>query len=536
MTAIAEGKGLSQIRSSNDNEDYPKLGSEPTSSSRVANPINASLVQDSGATEDLPDETSEGIRVEESLQSTATILTSPSEDSHNAVRSLEVKPNRSMNGRVIDQRRTRSDTIVNDNLAIEAGGDNDSSTQADGPAASIGNEAGRWQESKPERNDEEIFAHGDIIDYEGEEEQARVTSSGSSTLQGDHLDSATDGPLATSDKGLPSEEVPAHIGLGAGVLTRQLTDDPAGDKANLSNGDSQNASQVLENDAASADYFEEQYENTSDSHYEEANDQENNDEEVKDGEFRNEEYEGENEDEDVDEGGDEDEGDEDGEILEVLGNGGRPQSADAFRVLDANDFEDAASAPQKDKADLVQADVWHDQEYGVTVSDGVLKSKSSNKERAEWAYRHELSQDDHDTSGIPQSDHQIILDHIQESIEIGHATNTSAESNGSQLPSNTDLKAETWAKSSDQVQDDDDEITYEDDENKGATRDDPVNTDHNATSSPNSLKRARGFQDLDEASEAEIQGKQRFSREGCLDFTGYHTKATCVDAKRFRSG
>jgi len=347
--------------------------------------------------------------------------------------------------------------------------------------------------------EEPILDDDDFIDYEDDEESAQVTSSESSTLRGDVFDVTADEINAISEKNIPQEE-PAEL-QGTGNIREntakeeKVTHDAPHDKANDSIPETgeQGQSDFVDHRAEYLEYSEEE-DNAASS--EERFDIE--------------------------------------EKLRGIERSSQPQDQDNPPARNTNNNQEGFKQPQHESAPL-QADVFREQRNMVNgARDDLVGTQLDNEQEHE----------DHTNTSRPDYENTGAVLHYDEyrGESDGHEDTKLAEPNVSSLVSNDDFVDESSpiGKTEPQLslygqghsQDDDDEITYEDEEDEGQTPIDTFPAKRNSIPSSVSLKRARSLCADDSAIENDLQGGQPLFH---LVLSTTSADRLCTDAKRIRS-
>ncbi|KAK3168296.1 hypothetical protein OEA41_004743 [Lepraria neglecta] len=325
-------------------------------------------------------------------------------------------------------------------------------------------------QAQPQRPDELTLEDEDSIEYENEE-LAPGTSSGSSTLQGDILDTNVDQDQAETEDQKPSAQdgeleilprVPDSTAEAENVENQGLT---------ATAGTGGRGHYDFEGGLEDPDYPKE----------EEEDEEEYNSSDEYDDEW-NEEAEG-------------------------AQNERESQHDQSGPIDNVNDDQDEVPVQQENPSE----------EFDETQDQAAQKTTEENPRDGALS---EIDTEDRLLSHSVENENEILSDpHHEEQININDVERGEdlAEDNSSLLYPNDDpfnpftetkLELSDPASNVEQPQLDDDEISYEDEDDDEVPQE-PFNAEHNVASSPGSLKRARSLHEDDDALEEDLQGAKR---------------------------
>ena len=328
-------------------------------------------------------------------------------------------------------------------------------------------------QAQPQRPDESTLEDEDSIEYENEE-LAPGTSSGSSTLQGDVLDTNVDQDQAETEDQKPSAQdgeleilprVPDSTAEVENVENQGLT-------ATATAGTGARGHYDVEGSLEDPDYPKEEEEDEGEEEYSSSDEYD---------EEWNEEAEG-------------------------AQNERESQHDQSGPIGNANDDQDEVPAQQENPSEELDETQGH------------AAQKTTEENPGDGALS-EIGMEDRLLSHSVENENEILSHpHHEEQININDVERGEglAEDNSSLLYPNDDhvspftetkLELSDPASNVEQPQLDDDEISYEDEDDDEVPQE-PFNTEHNVASSPGSLKRARSLHEDDDALEEDLQGKQ----------------------------
>ena len=448
MNAIAEEKGLSQIRSSNGIDNSLKLGTERAPSPLDSRSVNISSRQEIKTPQHLQSTNNEELSQSIEPQNPATVQTSPPRHVDAANQALNGESSAKFEDSATDQTDNVSDTAVSDNIANGADGQSSHASQS----KETGGAPPPTQLNEPELQVQDAFdiENEDFIDYEDENEQVNETSSGSSTLQGDILNPNTDS-LDDKEKDLQSPTREDDF------LSRDLQDTAT--------------SEIPVSESIYPDVSREQHEGSLNSHNE---DKEN-----------------------LEDPEDEDER-RDNEVLPVpladyaVDGGNTKQIREVeSRKFDVYDSPEASAINGDDVLNQEPSDSLE-----VAEEEPLEPNETGHSEYQSSRHEHHI-----DSSAIPESSvlneaKSVMTDSYSESSTYQHVQSD-------QLGPQSLIESIEPGREEEEAED---EITYEDDENAVEAPESPSNVTNKTNSSPGSLKRIRSVAD-EGYQETENQGK-----------------------------
>lgn len=467
--ALIEGKGLSQLKLFQETEDdqqhKTKRGTDPSSHTAVlsSNPTYAP-------------EQKPGEEAEEGIEQ----------------RDSQGGPQLSENillGTKSAARVTRSDLIADaapeerghteprpgsDSSPLEAGISHDFLSEAAGSERFLGPLQPFTGELETQRVEESIVDDGDFIDYEDIEELDGGTSSGSSTLQGDGID-----VIAVQDHAVTEEQVLAQ---------NQEHRSPHDVQENAAADERIQHDFVDEKDTSDVGIpVEEEHPNFADILSQDSGDKSHS----LSGQFNEE--------------GEASGNDRDASISQETGL--RPNvNADA-------DQHEAASAQHEDDSGFYRQDALHEHAAQTEGDAYTAAGTKFNGELDEYSSTHPFQSESSGSGRSPRDDDQgrvrdVEVENELEEVDISIANDDN--DHAPQLQDGVNTRPSFFVDESAQTQEDDDEITYEDEEDDTEFPLEPAMAKHNVATSPGSLKRARDLDEDDDALEEDLQGRHHF--------------------------
>lgn len=455
QNALIQGKGLSQLRLSQETENDQQHRTEeeedseegPSSHTAVllSNETYASeqqLGEKAEETVDEYDSHSNQLHPETLLESDSA---APGSQSHPFTDVLH------------EENDPTEPQISRDNNSHEAGTSDDLSSEAAGSKESFDPAQPLAGESAFRREEESIVDDGDFIDYEDVEEPDGVTSSASSTLQGDAIDvnAVQDHAVHVQPPNAETQEhrSPKDARINT-VADEEISNDFVAEKDNSGIG-----VPVEEEQPNVAE--------TSSKHW----------------------------------------GDKDQSLYGQSNEEVEPLENDE----DAGDNQHEASAQYEDSgsynhdtleehADQINVEAHHVDD--TNLHGGEVESGSSTHYLQFESSGSETSFREDDPERINQGENELEED--DRALADDNNDNVPQPSDG------VDIQSSLIIDESAQTQEDDDEITYEDEEDDTDVPHESAKAETNLTTSPGSLKRARRLHEDDDAVEEDLQGNAHF--------------------------
>lgn len=360
-----------------------------------------------------------------------------------------------------------------DNKPHEAGVRDDSFSEAVVPKQSLEPLQSFAGEAEVQKAEESIVDDGDFIDYEDVEEIAGGTSSASSTLQGDAID-----VNAVQDHLVPEEPIYAE---------NQEHRSPDGVQNNAAADEEIVHEFVDEKDTSDVGIIvEEEQPNLADILSQASDDK------------------GQHLSGLLNEDGEATGNDQNARISQATELGPQVNADDDQHEAASVQYEDDAESYLHDTSDEQAAQAQGD---AYPVADTTLKG-----EIEDYSPTHP-SQTESSRSGRGcRDDDQGRVKDIEVENELEEADRSLANDDNDhvpQTPNGVNTRPSFFVQESAQTQEDDDEITYEDEEPGTEFPHEPAKAEHNGSTSPGSLKRARNLDEEDDALEEDFQGAKR---------------------------
>lgn len=470
QNASIEGKGLSQLRLSQETENDQQHGTEEEEQEPEEGTSSHTVVLSSNET--YVSEQQPGEEAEESIDeydSHSNPL--PSENSLESESAAPGTQSYPFTDILHAQNDPTEPQLGRDNNPHEEGIRGGLLSEAAGPKESLEPAQPLAEESEFGREEESIVDDGDFIDYEDVEEPEGVASSASSTLQGDAVDANAAQDHAVHVKPLNAENQEHRSpqdARGNTVAKEEISNDYVDEKDTSGFG-----VPVEEGQPSVAEISSQHWDDKDQSLYghsiEEVEAPEN---------------------------------DQDDSISETKL--WPKASADNDQNETPAQYEDSASYhhdPFDERAGQIKVEAFQvdDTKFnGGEVEDcsstQPLQSESSGSERS-----------------FREDDQEKIND-LEAENELKEADKALADDDNEYVPrpsEGVDIKSPLVIDESVQIQEDDDEITYEDEEGDTDFSHEPARAETNVAASPGSLKRARSLNEDDDALEEDLQGNAR---------------------------
>lgn len=461
QNAIMEGKGLSQLRTSEVYYDDQQSEADGGQDHGVGDDLQHADGARNNEAE--ASKYNEGIEIRDTHhsddpQSNLLSLTDPLQTADTATRASVPQSSVGDVGKEIDNEGEESGPV---NTNEEA------SNPSLPPFAS---------QAQSQRPDESTLEDEDSIEYENEE-MAPGTSSGSSTLQGDVLDTNVDQDQAETEYQKPSAQD------GELEILLKVPDSTA-EAENVEN----QGLTATAGTRGQGHYHVEGGLEDPDRPKEEEEDEGKEEEEYISSDEYDEEW---------------------NEEAEGAQNERESQHDQSGPIDNANDEQDEVTAQQENPSE----------EFNETQDQATQNTTEENPGDGALS---EIGTEDRLLSHSAENENEILSDpHHEEQININDVERGEglAKDNSSLLYpkddhvspfTETKLELSDPASNVEQPQLDDDEISYEDEDDDEVPQE-PFNAEHNVASSPGSLKRARSLHEDDDALEEDLQGKQPLS-------------------------
>lgn len=470
QNALIEGKGLSQLRMPQETENDQQHGTEEEEEEREEGTSSHTVVLSSNET--YASEQQPG----EEAQASIDEYDSHSNPLHpeNLLESDPAAPG--------TQSHPFTDVLHEQNEPTESQLGRDNDLQKAGIQGGLLSKAARSmeslepaqplaEESEFPREEESIVDDGDFIDYEDVEEPEVVTSSASSTLQGDAIDANAVQDNAVHAKTLNAEtqehRSPNDV-RGNTVANEELLNDFVDEKDTNGVG-----VPVEEGQPSVAEILSQHWDDKDQGLYGHSN------EEVE-----------------------APENDQDDSISETK----------LWPKASADNDQHEASAQYEDSASY-HRDTF-DEGAGQIKVEGfqVDDTEFNGREVEEYSSTRSLQSGSSGSERSFHEDDQESLNDLEAENELKEADRALADDDTVYVPQpseGVDIQNSLVIDESVQTQEDDDEITYEDEEDDTDASHEPARAETNVAASPGSLKRARSLHEEDDAVEEDLQGNAR---------------------------
>ena len=470
QNALIEGKGLSQVRLSQETENDQQHGTETEEGEQGEGTSSHTVVLSSNET--YASEQQPGEEAEESIDeygSHSNLL--PSEDlleSDSAALGTQPHPFTEI---LHEQNDPTEPQLGRDNNPHEPGTRGGLLSKAAGSKEPLEPAQPLAEESQFRREEESIVDDGDFIDYEDVEEPEGVTSSASSTLQGDAVDANAVQDHAVHVKPLNAEtqEHPSpHDVRGNIVANEEISNDFVDEKDTSGVGVPDEEGQP-----SVADMLSQHWDDKDQSLYEHSN---------KELEAP--------------------ENDQDDSISET----------ELWPKVSADNYQHEAPARYEDSA-FYHHDTFDERAGQIKVEAfQVDDTKFNGGEVEDCSSTHPLKSESSGSERSFREDDQERTNDLEAENELKEADRALADDDNEYVPQpseGVDIQTSLVIDESLQTQEDDDEITYEDEEDDTDFSHEPARAETNVEASPGSLKRARSPHEEDDAPEEDLQGNAR---------------------------
>lgn len=463
--ALTEGKGLSQLKSCQEAEDAQQHGiggeTDPLSHMDVlsSNETYASE-QQSG------DEAEESIYQHDShsdRRPSANVLLGIGSATQGTQSYPIVAVAHEKNDRTEPQ-------LGSGNKPHEADVSDDSFSKAVGPKESLGSSQPFAGEAESQKVEESIVDDGDFIDYEDVEELADGTSSASSTLQGDTIDVNAfqdhvpeEPTIAENQEHRSPHDVQDNAAADEEILHESVDENGTSDVGIIVEEEQPNLADILSQDSV-------------------------------------------------------DKGQSPSELFKEEGDAkDNDQSAGIFQATELgpkvnadDDQPEAASVQYEPDAESYGKDTSHEQVAQAKGDAYPVAETNFNREIEDYSPTHRSQSESSGSGRGFRDDDQGKVEDIEVENELEEADGSLANDDNDhapQPPDGVNIRPSIFVDKSAQIQEDDDEITYEDEEPDTKFAHEPARAEQNAATSPRSLKRARSLDEDDDALEEDLQGR-----------------------------
>lgn len=196
-----------------------------------------------------------------------------------------------------------------------------------------------------------------------------------------------------------------------------------------------------------------------------------------------------------------------GEASENDQNASISQETDFPPKVNASDRQHEASAQYENDTESYRHDNMHDHE-DQTEGDAYPVADAISSSEIEGHFSTHPSQSESGRSGrIFRDDDKGKANDSEAENDLEEAGTNEDNDDVPQPPQGVNTRPSLFVDESAQTREDDDEITYEDEEDDIHFPHEPAKAEYNVATSPGSLKRARTFHDGDDALEEDLQGR-----------------------------
>ncbi len=168
----------------------------------------------------------------------------------------------------------------------------------------------------------------------------------------------------------------------------------------------------------------------------------------------------------------------------------------------ANDQQQEASAQYEDDAESYQHDTLHghaDQTEGDAIFAGEIEGRFST---------HPFQFESSTTGRSFRDDDEGKANNAEANNDMEQAGRSLANEDDDVVAQGVNTRPSLFVDDSAQPREDDDEITYEDEEDDTEIPHEPAKAEYNVATSPRSLKRARSLREDDDALDKDLQGRE----------------------------
>ena len=469
--ALIEGKGLSQLKSCQETEDAQQhgIGGE-------TDPLSHTDVLSSNETytpEQQPGDEAEKSMYHHDSHSDRRPSANVLQGIHSATQGTQSYPTVI----VAHEEHARTEPqLGSDNKPHEADFNDDSFSEAVGPKESLGSPEPFAGEAESQKVEESIADEGDFIDYEDVEDLTHGTSSASSTLQGDTIDvNAFQDHLLVPEEPIIAEnqehrsphDVQGNAAADEEILHGSVDENDTSDVGIIVAEEQPNFAGILSQDSVDKG-------------------------QSPSGLFNEE--------------GDAKDNDQSASIFQAIELGPK--------VNADNDQHEAASVQYELDAEFYRKDTSHEQAAQAEGDAYPVAETNLNHEIEDYSSTHRSHSESSGSERGYRDDDQGKVKDIEVENELEEADRSLANDDNDhapQPPNGVNIRPSLFVDESAQIQEDDDEITYEDEEPDTQSPHEPARAEQNAATSPRSLKRARSPDEDDDALEEDLQGRDHSS-------------------------
>ena len=468
MNAVAEQKGLSQTQPSNENEeDVEQFASESPHSSHRVYDIDDAPSQEHQTPHSPPDDRREGSPKGDQIENTGDIAIGPSGTSNATTQAVMTDPGSVSQGHRNNDVDVKTSELRNISSTVEP--DNYSESLLEIQPIRISSQP-QPTASVPQAYNNHTTNDGASADHMYSSEHAHDRSSESSTMQGDSIDLPTDASLDALEHEVPLDEIKdqqdsIRVEVEDSVLQENLSSE---DKKSPATSPTMRVSDdIVKNDSDNVAPTEEQNaaepERLSDVN----------------------------------------------EDLHEFDHKDEPYEGDVETDHHTRNTAEAISQEENDKITPLYEGTQHNPASHVVTNGRLSENVPLDQIIAEDAEQSNAQELDFDTNKSSQHEYQTDY-HYDE--EISKPRQAEVSSVHGRYPTPPFQQGESKPPDSvnvvNQVHDDDDEITYDDDENEVDDVYVPSGAGEKAPSSPGLLKRARSSEGDDWSLKTEEQGEQ----------------------------
>lgn len=466
QNAAIEGKGFSQLKSSQEteNDGDHRTERETDSSSHTA---VLSRNETYSSEQRLREDAEESI-YQCDLHSNPLPSENPLLGTDSAAQGTQSNPVTHVTHEEIDRTEPQ---LGSDNNPHKAGISAGFSSEAAGSKESLEFAQPLAGESELQKAEESIVEDGDFIDYEDVEELEGGTSSASSTLQGDAIDVS-----AVQDRTVPNEPV---------IADNQEHRYPHDVQENFVADEEIPHKSVDQKDTSDVGVpTEEEQFNLAENLSQDSDDQG----QSLSGQFNEEEEAPEN--------------DEDASIS---------QETELRPSVNEDDDQHKASVQFED-ARSYRHDTTHEHADKIEGDLYLVADTNFNGEIEHYSSTHPIQSEFIGSGRSFRDDDLREVNNLEAEDELEETDRSLANDDNDDIPKppeGVNIRPSFFVDESAQIQEDDDEITYEDEEYDTDFPLEPAKAEHNVATSPGSLKRARSLHEDDDALEEDLQGTKR---------------------------